>query len=194
MTVIKFPGEGSKNHPATPVDGRKMYFVCLHCDCVTFIIRPGYVIECANCRRIHSGDDMAAWQLDKEPEVPEVLVQTDTHLFSVDFDSGDRSMERFRKRLDPDTTGFIIHATTAGDVHTWGKIEGRAQNEWMARQLQTAIRLLSDADAVDVIDEAEAEAEAAAKRVAEKVMEPDLEDWITSQSNRTLGLDTEEFK
>jgi hypothetical protein len=187
MSVLKFPGKGEGEGAEPPVEERPVYYVC-RCGCTTFVLRPGYIVECANCKLIHGGD-MGAWQLDKEPPVPPVFKDIPRHVTVVDFHESDLSMERIRRRLDPETTGFVIHATTGGDVHTWGKIEGVAQNEWMVRQLQTAIRLLSDADAVEVIREEDELKKQAAAQVAARVLdvvtprdgsddEPDMIDWL----------------
>jgi len=180
MTVIKFPGKGEEK--SDQHDDRKVYYVC-KCGCTTFVLRPGYIIECANCKREHGGD-MGAWQLDCEPEVPPIYEgEPVRNITVIDFHESDLSIERVRRRISAETTGFVIHATKEGDVHTWGTISGVAQHEWLARQLATAIRLLSDDDAkVAIIDEEEAEARAAADKVAARILhggdEPDMIDWL----------------
>lgn len=234
MSIIKFPGWDSKDipegsdapvaveakatdpmppdpTPGPPLDENgehKVYFVC-RCGCTTFVLRPGYVIECANCKLLHNDGTMAAWQLDKEPDLldRDIPDKPERKISVVDFTEGELSIQRIKRRLVADSTAFVIHVDNEGGVHTWGSIEGVKQSEWYARMLNTATRMLTNAEVemvTDADDHVPDKVQAAAASVADTVLglttmrpldsgqgdedQPDMIDWLNQHATREDDL------
>ena len=149
MTIVQFPGKDDKHPKPEELDphaGKHLCWVCA-CGCTTYTLRPGYVIECASCLRLHSGEMgfTGAWQEQLEPPVPEVLKET-RQTFVVDFQDNFSSLKRVIDRIHHEDTAFMIHVTNGGSVHTWGKIEGPARRQWFTDRMTVAVQLLCNYD------------------------------------------------